>query len=94
VLDETSRLAPLAGTWRVLLVDLPGHGLGDKPEIRHTIALFALFSSFWKPERVMDIFKKYLPRLEYEVMTGVGHYPMLEKPAQTNAFLTRVLARL
>ncbi len=58
------------------------------------IPAFALFSSFWKPERATDIFKKYLPRLEYEVMTGVGHYPMLEKPAETNAFLARVLARL
>jgi pimeloyl-ACP methyl ester carboxylesterase len=63
------------------------HALLDKPA-------FALLSSFWNPEQYIDIFKKYLPRLEYELIDGVGHYPMLEKPAETNAFLARVLARL
>jgi pimeloyl-ACP methyl ester carboxylesterase len=42
----------------------------------------------------MDTFKKYLPRLEYEVLSGVGHYPMLEKPAETNAALARFLAKI
>ena len=55
---------------------------------------FALFSPFWKPERFMDIFKKYLPRLEYEILPGVGHYPMLEKPAETNAALARFLTKI
>jgi pimeloyl-ACP methyl ester carboxylesterase len=55
---------------------------------------FALFSAFWKPERFMDIFKKYLPRLESEVLPGVGHYPMLEKPADTNAALARFLTKI
>src|SRR5262245_8728432 len=33
--------AGLAGTARVILVDLPGHGLSDKPQITYTMDLFA-----------------------------------------------------
>jgi pimeloyl-ACP methyl ester carboxylesterase len=33
--------APLAKTLRLVLVDLPGHGLSDKPEIAYTMPLFA-----------------------------------------------------
>ncbi|MGC9969550.1 MAG: alpha/beta hydrolase [Bryobacteraceae bacterium] len=58
------------------------------------VPAFAVFSDFWHPERFMDTFKKYLPRLEYEVLSGVGHYPMLEKPAETNAALARFLAKI
>jgi pimeloyl-ACP methyl ester carboxylesterase len=58
------------------------------------IPAFALFSPFWNPERFIDIFKKALPRFQYEVLTGVGHYPMLEKPDQVNAALTRFVASL
>ena len=56
------------------------------------IPAFAIFCSFWNPERFIDIFKKNLPRLQYEVLTGVGHYPMLEEPDRVNAMLTRFWA--
>jgi pimeloyl-ACP methyl ester carboxylesterase len=67
-------------------------GLADRRLFEHNtldIPAFAIFSSFWNPERFFDIFKKSLPRFQYEVLTGVGHYPMLEKPDQVNAALTR-----
>jgi pimeloyl-ACP methyl ester carboxylesterase len=58
------------------------------------IPAFAVFSDYWKPERFIDAFKKYLPRLEYVLVTGVGHYPMLEKPAETSAQIAKFLERL
>jgi pimeloyl-ACP methyl ester carboxylesterase len=70
-------------------------GLADPRLFEHDtldIPAFAIFSSFWNPERFIDIFKKSLPRFQYEVLTGVGHYPMLEKPEQVNAALTRFAA--
>jgi pimeloyl-ACP methyl ester carboxylesterase len=72
-------------------------GFATRATFEHAVLnvpAFAVFSAFWHPERVMDIFKKYLPRLEYEVLSGVGHYPMLEKPAETNAALARFLAKI
>jgi pimeloyl-ACP methyl ester carboxylesterase len=70
-------------------------GLADPRLFQHEtldIPAFAVFSSFWNPERFVDLIKKTLPRLRYEVLTGVGHYPMLEKPEQVNAALRRFLA--
>jgi pimeloyl-ACP methyl ester carboxylesterase len=58
------------------------------------IPAFAIFSSFWNPERYIDFFKRSLPRFQYEVLTGVGHYPMLEKPDLVNAALTRFAASI
>jgi len=58
------------------------------------VPAFAVFCAFWHPERFVDIFKKYLPRLEYEVLEGSGHYPMLEKPEETNAALLRVISKI
>jgi pimeloyl-ACP methyl ester carboxylesterase len=72
-------------------------GLADPRFFEHDtldIAAFAIFSSFWNPERFIGIFKKSLPRLQYEVLTGVGHYPMLEKPDQVNAALARFAASI
>jgi pimeloyl-ACP methyl ester carboxylesterase len=72
-------------------------GLADPRLFEHytlDIPVFAIFSSFWNPERFIDIFKKSLPRFQYEVLTGVGHYPMLEKPDQVNAALTRLAASI
>jgi pimeloyl-ACP methyl ester carboxylesterase len=72
-------------------------GLADRRLFEHDtldIPAFAIFSSFWNPERFIDIFKKTLPRFQYEVLTGVGHYPMLEKPGQENAALTRIAASI
>jgi pimeloyl-ACP methyl ester carboxylesterase len=72
-------------------------GLADPQLFEHDsldIPSFAIFSSFWNPEQFIDIFKKSLPRFQYEVLTGVGHYPMLEKPDQVNAALTRIAASL
>jgi len=54
----------------------------------------AIFRSFWNPEQFIEIFKKSLSRFQYEVLTGVGHYPMLEKPDQVNATLTRIATSL
>ncbi len=70
-------------------------GLADPRLFQHEtldIPAFAIFSAFWHPERFVDLFKKTLPRLQYEVLSGVGHYPMLEKPEQVNAALGRFLA--
>jgi len=70
-------------------------GLADSRLFQHDtlgIPAFAIFSSFWNPERFVHLIKKTLPRLHYEVLSGVGHYPMLEKPEQVNAALTRFLA--
>jgi pimeloyl-ACP methyl ester carboxylesterase len=70
-------------------------GLADPRLFEHDsldIPAFAIFSSFWNPERYVDLMKKSLPRFQYEVLTGVGHYPMLEKPEQVNASLTRFVA--
>lgn len=58
------------------------------------VPAFAVFCAFWHPERYVDIFKKYLPRLEYEVLDGSGHYPMLERPDQTNAALLRIIGKI
>jgi len=72
-------------------------GLADPRLFEHDtldIPAFAIFSTFWHPERFIDIFKKTLPRFQYELLTGVGHYPMLEKPEQVNAALARVAASL
>ncbi len=72
-------------------------GLADPRLFEHhtlDIPAFAIFSSFWNPERYIDIFKKSLPRFQYEVLTGVGHYPMLEKSDQVNAALTRFAASI
>jgi pimeloyl-ACP methyl ester carboxylesterase len=72
-------------------------GLADPRLFEHDsldIPAFAIFSSFWNPEHFIDIFKKILPRFQYEVLTGVGHYPMLEKPDQVNAALTRFMASI
>jgi pimeloyl-ACP methyl ester carboxylesterase len=72
-------------------------GLADRRLYEpHTLDIpaFAIFSSFWNPERFIDIFKKSLPRFQYQVLTGVGHYPMLEKPDQVNASLTRFVASI
>ena len=70
-------------------------GLADPRLFQHEtldIPAFAIFSAFWNPERFVDLIKKTLPRFQYEVLTGVGHYPMLEKPEQVNAALGRFLA--
>jgi pimeloyl-ACP methyl ester carboxylesterase len=72
-------------------------GLADPRLFQHDrldIPAFAIFSSFWNPERFIDIFKKILPQFQYEVLTGVGHYPMLEKPDSVNAALTRWVREL
>jgi pimeloyl-ACP methyl ester carboxylesterase len=72
-------------------------GLADHRLFEHEtldIPVCAIFSPFWNPERFIDIFKKTLPRFQYDVLTGVGHYPMLEKPDQVNAALTRFAASL
>jgi len=72
-------------------------GLADPRLFEHhtlDIPAFAICSSFWNPERYIDIFKKTLPRLQCEVLTGVGHYPMLEKPDHVNATLTRFMASI
>jgi pimeloyl-ACP methyl ester carboxylesterase len=72
-------------------------GLADRRLFEHDtldIPAFAISSPFWNPERFIDIFKKTLPRFQYEVLSGVGHYPMLEKPDQVNAALTRFAASL
>jgi pimeloyl-ACP methyl ester carboxylesterase len=72
-------------------------GLADPRLFQHEtldIPAFAIFSAFWNPERFVDLIKKTLPRLQYELLTGVGHYPMLEKPEQVNAALGRFLATL
>jgi len=69
-------------------------GLADPRLFEHDsldIPAFAIFSSFWNPERFIDLIEKTLPRFQYEVLTGVGHYPMLEKPEQVNASLTRFM---
>jgi pimeloyl-ACP methyl ester carboxylesterase len=69
-------------------------GLADPKLFEHDtldIPAFAIFSSFWDPERFVAFFKKSLPRFQYEVLTGVGHYPMLEKPDHVNATLTRFI---
>jgi pimeloyl-ACP methyl ester carboxylesterase len=63
------------------------HGILDLPA-------FAVFSSFWNPERYSDIFRAVLPRIQYEVLPGIGHYPMLEKPEQVNAALSRFVESL
>jgi len=70
-------------------------GLADPRLFQHEtldLPAFAVFSSFWNPERFVDLIKKTLPRFHYEVLSGVGHYPMLEKPEQVNAALARFLA--
>ena len=70
-------------------------GLADPRLFQHEtldIPAFAIFSAFWNPERFVDLIKKTLPRFQYELLTGVGHYPMLEKPEQVNAALRRFLA--
>jgi pimeloyl-ACP methyl ester carboxylesterase len=72
-------------------------GLADPRLFEHDTLdtpAFAIFSSFWNPERFIEIFKKSLPRFQYEVLTGVGHYPMLEKPEQVNAALARFAASI
>jgi pimeloyl-ACP methyl ester carboxylesterase len=72
-------------------------GLADRRLFEHDtldIPAFAIFSPVWNPERFIDIFKKTLPRFQYEVLTGVGHYPMLEKPDQVNATLARFVASI
>jgi pimeloyl-ACP methyl ester carboxylesterase len=72
-------------------------GLADPRLFEHNtidLPVFAIFSSIWNPERFIDIFRKSLPRFQYEVLTGVGHYPMLEKPDQVNAALTRFAASI
>ena len=69
-------------------------GLADPKLFEHDtldIPAFAIFSSFWDPERFVAFFKKSLPRFQYEVLTGVGHYPMLEKPDHVNATLARFI---
>jgi pimeloyl-ACP methyl ester carboxylesterase len=63
------------------------------PEVLE-IPAFAVFCPFWHPERFVDIFRKYLPRFEYEVLEGSGHYPMLEKPDPTNAALRRFINKI
>jgi pimeloyl-ACP methyl ester carboxylesterase len=72
-------------------------GLAEPRLFQHEtldIPAFAVFSSFWNPQRFVDLIKQTLPRLQYEVLTGVGHYPMLEKLEQVNAALMRFLATI
>jgi pimeloyl-ACP methyl ester carboxylesterase len=72
-------------------------GLADPRLFEHDtldLPAFAIFSSFWNPERFIDLIKKSVPRLQYEVLTGVGHYPMLETPDLVNAVLTRFIASI
>jgi len=72
-------------------------GLADPRLFEHDtldLPAFAIFSSFWNPERFIDLIKKSVPRLQYEVLTGVGHYPMLEMPDLVNAALTRFIASI
>ena len=95
VRDEVTR-SVLATPQHVLVGCLDG--LADRrlyePHTPLDLPAFAIFSSFWNPERFIDIFKKSLPRFQYQVLTGVGHYPMLEKPDQVNAALTHFVASI
>ena len=72
-------------------------GLADPRLFEHKtldIPAFAIFSSFWGPERFIEIFKKTMPQFQHQVLTGVGHYPMLEKPEEVNAALTRFMGSI
>ena len=95
VRDEVTR-SILATPQHVLVGCLDG--LADRrlyePHAPLDIPAFAIFSSFWNPERFIPAFKTSLPRFQYEVLTGVGHYPMLEKPDQVNAALTHFVASI
>lgn len=95
VRDEVAR-SVLATPQHVLVGCLDG--LADRrlyePHNPLDIPAFAIFSSFWNPERFIDIFKKSLPRFQYQMLTGVGHYPMLEKQDQVNAALTRFVVSI
>lgn len=96
--------APVREEVRQSILATPQHvlascqeGFATRATFEHAVLnvpAFAVFSDLWHPERYMDTFKKYLPRLEYEVLSGTGHYPMLEKPAETNAALARFLAKI
>lgn len=42
----------------------------------------------------LEVNRKYAPQFDAVILKGVGHYPMLEKPAEFNQALTEILKKL
>ncbi len=42
----------------------------------------------------IDMVRKLVPQAEVEIIPDIGHFPQLERPAETNAILDRFLAKL
>ena len=49
-------------------------------------------SPYWTPEYVAFV-RKLAPQVDYRVIEGPGHFPMLEKPAELNAALLDFLTK-
>lgn len=76
----------LAGAWE---------GMMTMPELkdseRYDIPALAIMAHRTGREAYGDFLRKYLPRLEYQQMPGVGHFLMMEQPEKFNVELQKFL---
>jgi pimeloyl-ACP methyl ester carboxylesterase len=91
------QIPALTGTYRVLTLDLPGHGKSGRLEsskfsmdLLPVPGLFADRSALGNPAVTRTIFTNY----EHHEIPGTGHFLMMEKPREFNARLAAFLDEL
>jgi pimeloyl-ACP methyl ester carboxylesterase len=57
-----------------------------------TVPVLGIYASYW-PADYKTTIEAFIPKLDYKVVEGAGHFLMMEKPAETNALVLSFLRK-